>query len=164
MCAGLQPWLVGLSRAVTWAIPWSRRSLPLWPCVPVTALKPLQAPVLLSSSPGPFSTGKVGSMPASLLGQKTPTGLPQGHWDPGVPPVISTLLPANPSPGSILRAGPSQGSCRGLLSQLLPFKGLDLHVDGCFGAYEPNIILICSAISPRHSSLESRWVEISPPQ
>ena len=40
---------------------------------------------------------KVGSMPASLLGQKTPTGLPQGHWDPGYPPppVISTLsLPA----------------------------------------------------------------------
>ena len=30
--------------------------------------------------------GKVGSMPASLLGQKTPTGLPQGHWDPEIPP------------------------------------------------------------------------------
>ena len=42
--------------------------------------------------------GKVGSMPASLLGQKTPTGLPQGHWDPGIPPVISTLPPPPPPP------------------------------------------------------------------
>ena len=33
----------------------------------------------------PLLHGKVGSMPASLLGQKTPTGLPQGHWDPGNP-------------------------------------------------------------------------------
>ena len=29
---------------------------------------------------------------------------------------------------------PKRKACRGLLSQLLPFKGLDLHVDGCFGA------------------------------
>ena len=53
----------------------------------------------LSSSPGPSSVGKVGSMPASLLGQKTPTGLPQGHWNPGIPPVIS-ILPPPPLPQS----------------------------------------------------------------
>ena len=33
---------------VTWEIPWSPVSLRLWPGVLVTALKPLQAPVLLS--------------------------------------------------------------------------------------------------------------------
>ena len=112
---------------VTWAIPWSPGSLPLWPRVPVTALKPLQAPVLLSQfQPRPLLHGKVGSMPASLLGQKTPTGLPQGHWDPGIPPVISTLHHhprPDPSPGSLLRAVTSQGCCRGLLFQLLPLKG-----------------------------------------
>ena len=91
---------------VTWAIPWSPGSLPLWSCVPVTALKPLQASVLLSQfQPRPLLHGKVGSMPASLLGQKTPTGLPQGHWDPGIPPVISTLPPhPHPSPGCNLKA------------------------------------------------------------
>ena len=78
--AGLQPCL----GQVTWEIPWSPGSLPLWPRVPVTALKPLQAPVLLSQfqSRSLLHVGKVGSMPASLLGQKTPTGLPQGHWPP----------------------------------------------------------------------------------
>ena len=108
---------------VTWAIPWSPGSLPLWPRVPVTALKPLQAPVFLSQFQSrPLLHGKVGSMPASLLGQKTPTGLPQGHWDPGTPLVISTLPPAHPSLESILRPVSSQGSCRGLLFQLLPLK------------------------------------------
>ena len=72
---------------------------------------------------------KVGSMPASLLGQKTPNGLPRGHWGPGLPPVISTLRPPapcpHPSPRSILRVVPSQESCRGLLFQLLPLKGGD---------------------------------------
>ena len=82
---------------VTWAIPWSPGSLPLWPYVPVTALKPLQAPVLLSQfQPRPLLRGKIGSMPATLLGQKTPTGMPQGYWDPGMPPVISTLTPHPP--------------------------------------------------------------------
>ena len=68
-------------------------------------------------------------MPASLLGQKTPTGLPQGHWDPGIPSRPSHLhsVPPYPCPcpGNILRAVPSQGSCRGLLFQLLPLKGGD---------------------------------------
>ncbi|XP_015314661.1 myeloid-associated differentiation marker-like [Bos taurus] len=58
-------------------------------------------------------------MPASLLGQKTPTGLPQGPRDPRIPPVISTLSPARPSPGCILRVVSSQGSCRGLLSCIM---------------------------------------------
>ena len=119
-------------RQVTWAILWSPGSLPLWPRVPVTALKPLQAPVLLSQfqSRLPWSLpwrrlhGKVGSMSASLLGQKTPTVLPQGPWAPGIPPVISTL-PSHPNLGYILRVVPSQESCRGLLFQLLPFKGGD---------------------------------------
>ena len=108
---------------MTWAIAWSPGSLPLWPRVPVTALKPLQAPVLLSQFQSrPLLHGKVGSMPASLLGQKTPTGLPQGPRDPRIPPVISTLPHPHPSPGCILRVTPSQGNCRGLLFQLLPLK------------------------------------------
>ena len=132
--AGLQPWLEGLPWAVTWAIPWSRRSLPR---VPVTALKPLQAPVLLSQFQSwPLLHGKVGSIPASLLGQKTSTGLPQGPRDPRIPPVISTLPHPHPSPGCILRVTPSQGNCRGLLFQLLPLKrgdhpSIPTHSLGC---------------------------------
>ena len=66
-------------------------TLATYPC---HSLKPLQAPVLLSQFQSrPLLHGKVGSMPASLLGQMTPTGLPQGHWDSGIPPppVILTL-------------------------------------------------------------------------
>ena len=111
---------------VTWAIPWSPGSLPLCPRVPVTALKPLQAPVLLSQFQSrPLLHGKVGSMPASLLGQKTPTGLPQGHWDPGIPPPshLHSIIPIpHSSPGCILRAVSSQGLRRCLLFQLLPLK------------------------------------------
>ena len=96
---------------VTWAIPWSPGSLPLWSCVPVTALKPLQAPVLLSQFQSrPLLHGKAGSMPASLLGQKTPTGLPQGQWDPRIPPVISTLpLAPTPVPGAFSGLSPPRG-------------------------------------------------------
>ena len=68
--------------------------------------------------------GKVGSMLASLLGQKTRTGLPQGHWDPRIPPSYLHSAP-HPSSGCILRAVPSQGSCKCLLFQLLPLKGGD---------------------------------------
>ena len=111
---------------MTWAIPWSPGSLPLWPRVPVTALKPLQAPVLLSQFQSrPLLHGKVGSMPASLLGQKTPTGLPQGPWDPGIhTPQSSPLCHSqpHPSPEHILRVAPSQGSIRCLLFQLLSLK------------------------------------------
>ena len=82
---------------MTWAIPWSPGSLPRWPRVPVTALKPLQAPVLLTQfQPRPLLCGKVGSMPASLLGQKTPTGLPQGPKTLGSPQ-SSPLCPPPPS-------------------------------------------------------------------
>ena len=48
---------------------------------------------------------------------------PLGPWDP---PSHSTLSPRpHSSPGSILRVFSSQGSCRGLLFQLLPLKGGD---------------------------------------
>ena len=108
---------------MTSAIPWFPWFPPLWPHVPVTALKPLQALVLLSQFQSwPLLHGKVGSIPASLLGQKTLTGLPQGPRDPRIPPVISTLPHPHPSPGCILRVTPSQGSCRGLLFQLLYLK------------------------------------------
>ena len=72
--------------------------------------------------------GKDGSMPESLLGQKTPTGLPQGPWDPGIhTPQSSPLCHSqpHPSPEHILRVVPSQGSWRDLLFQLLPLKGGD---------------------------------------
>ncbi|KAM9093648.1 LOW QUALITY PROTEIN: myeloid-associated differentiation marker-like [Megaptera novaeangliae] len=60
----------------------------------------------------PSSMGKVGSMPASLLGQKTPTGLPRGHSDPGILPSSSPLCRPRPSPKCILRAVTTQRCSR----------------------------------------------------
>ena len=96
---------------------------------PCHSLKPLQAPVLSQFQSSPLLHGKVGSMPASLLGQKTPTGLPQGHWDPGITPVISTLpLPTPPQSWVHPQGCPSQGSIRCLLFQLLPLKRAPSYV------------------------------------
>ena len=62
---------------------------PSGPCFPLSV--PVQA----------LLHGKVGSMPTSLLGQKTSTGLPQGPRDPRIPLVISTLPPTpTPVPGA----------------------------------------------------------------
>lgn len=49
---------------------------------------------------------------------------PLGLWNPCPPfPTVISTLRTPPSPGSILRTVSSQGSCRGLLFQLLPLKG-----------------------------------------
>ena len=101
--------------------------------VPATlAMCPCQSPEAPSGPYSPVSVpvqaplhGKLGSMPASLLGQKTPTGLPQGPWDPGIhTPQSSPLCHSqpHPSPEHILRVVPSQGSIRCLLFQLLSLK------------------------------------------
>ena len=50
---------------------------------------------------------------------------PLGPWGPPSHLHSAPRTPLPPSPRSILRAGPSQGSCRGLLFQLLPLKGGD---------------------------------------
>ena len=57
-----------------------------------------RVPATLATCPchSPEALFQIGSMPISLLGQKTPPGLPRGHWDPGIAPLglhISTLSP-----------------------------------------------------------------------
>ena len=68
--------------------------------------------------------GKVSSLPALLLGRKKPTGLPQGHWDPGIPPVISTL-PPHPTPvlGASSGLSPLRGSAGASSFSSSPSKG-----------------------------------------
>ena len=71
---------------------------PSGPCFPLSV--PVQA----------LLHGKVGSMPTSLLGQKTSTGLPQGPRDPRIPLVISTLPPTpTPVPGAFSGSPPPRG-------------------------------------------------------
>ena len=69
---------------------------------PVAALKPpwpLVLPLCYTAGPS-RGMGKVGSVPASLPGQKTPTGPPQGPSAPGTPP--SCLHSAPPAPAPVL--------------------------------------------------------------
>ena len=85
---------------VTWAIPWSPGSLPLCPRVPVTALKPLQAPVLLSQFLfRPLLHGEGWLHACISSGSEDPywaASGPLGPWNPHSP-VISTLpLPTPP--------------------------------------------------------------------
>ena len=93
---------------VTWAIPWSPGSLPRWPCVPVTALKPLQAPVLLSQFQSrPLLHGEGWLHVCISSGSEDPywaAPVSLGPRDPP-PPVISSLSPQPPLQSWL----PSQG-------------------------------------------------------
>ena len=125
--SGLQPWLVGLS----WAgdlgnsmvsrvpaflsmCPCHSPETPLGPCSPVSV--PVQAP--------PPWEGWLHACISS--GSEDPywaASGPLGLWNPCPPfPTVISTLRTPPSPGSILRTVSSQGSCRGLLFQLLPLK------------------------------------------
>ena len=102
---------------MTWAIPWSPGSLPLWPRVPVTALKPLQAPVLLTQ----FQSRPLLHV-ESWLHACIPSGSedpywaasgPLGPWNPHSP-VISTLpLPTPPQSRAHPQGCPLPGVLQG---------------------------------------------------
>ena len=109
---------------MTWAIPWSPGSLPLWPCVPVRALKPLQAPILLSQFQSrPLSMGSLAPCLHPFWVRRPLLGCLRAlrPWDPPSHLHSAPCL----SSGSILRVVPSQGSCRAFLFQLLPLEGGD---------------------------------------
>ena len=96
---------------------------PLGPCSPVSVPVP---------APPPWEGWLHACIPSGSEDPYWAALGPLGPWDP--PSHLHSASSPPPQPRRILRAGPSQGSCRGLLSQILPLKGLDLHVDGCFGA------------------------------
>ena len=108
---------------MTWAIPWSPGSLPLWPRVPVTALKPLQAP--LSSSPGPSSMGRLAPCLHPFWVRGPLLGCLRAPGTLGSPLVISTLPPTPPLSQEHPQGCPLPGSYRAFHFQLLPLKRSD---------------------------------------
>ena len=101
----------GTALGMTWAIPWSSGSLPLWPRVPVTALKPLQAP--LSSSPGPSSMGRLAPCLHPFWVRRPLLGCLRAPGTLGSPLVISTLPPTPPLSQEHPQGCPLPGALQG---------------------------------------------------
>ena len=84
---------------------------PSGPCSPVSVPVP---------APPPWEGWLHACIPSGSQDPYWAASGPLGPWDP--PSHLHSAPRPHPSPGCILRVNPSQGSCRGLLFQLLPFK------------------------------------------